>query len=184
MERVVFWHSWRLFANNVKNMFAAIKRVLIYLIILSLSACKEDKCNYGRAISVIKITHWDSRKMPKHCMVYTYKLNSDYSKIIDSLQIDNIRRGYDDSTSLLCIPDKEKLNYQYDISIILDDTLIFNISQFKLSWVKDGRQWGGIGGPMEYCIVSSVNVNGYTSNDTTKAGELAFSHNFIKTKKR
>ena len=100
------------------------------------------------------------------------------------LQIDNIRRGYDDSTSLLCIPDKEKLNYQYDISIILDDTLIFNISQFKLSWVKDGRQWGGIGGPMEYCIVSSVNVNGHTSNDTTKAGELAFSHNFIKTKKR
>ena len=70
-----------------------------------------------------------------------------------------------------------------DIRLVLDDTLVYDISDITLSWLVDQRHWT-MGGPREYCIVSSLKVNGHVVKGTMHSGYLAFPREYARILKR
>ena len=69
-----------------------------------------------------------------------------------------------------------------DIRLVLDDTLVYDISDITLSWFVDQRQWT-MGGPREYCIVSSLKVNGHVVKGTMHSSNLAFPREYARVLK-
>ena len=78
---------------------------------------------------------------------------------------------------------KEKPTHKDDIRLVLDDTLVYDISDINLSWFVDQRHWT-MGGPMECCIVSSLKVNGRIARDTIGVGYLKFPREYARVLKR
>ena len=70
-----------------------------------------------------------------------------------------------------------------DIRLILNDTLIYDISNITLSWVVDYKHWT-LGAPTEHCSVVSLRVNGGNVYDTLRVGELAFTREYARVLKR
>ena len=156
--------------NKVYNM-----NWLLYAIICLLwfSACTKEQCRYEDPISDIYILNWNSLPIPKSGVAYIYKRDTHFTELIDTVRFYAIARGIADSTDLDCILSSNKLNYLNDIRVVLDDTLACDISNITLSWFVDNRHWT-MGGPMEYCIVSSLAANGNITRDTAYSGSLAF----------
>ena len=70
-----------------------------------------------------------------------------------------------------------------DIRLVLDDTLVYDISNITLSWFVDQKHWT-MGGPREYCIVSSLKVNGRIVRGTIDVGYLRFPREYARVLKR
>ena len=83
-----------------------------------------------------------------------------------------ITRG-GDTTDLACLLYTNKLNHLNDIRVVLDDMLVYDISNIVIEKFLDTRRWG-MWGPIERDIIPSLLVNGYVTRDTTVPGELAF----------
>ena len=128
------------------------------------------------------VTHWEEA-LPRHGKVYSFKARANFTDPIDSFNLPVIERihGYPDWIS--CTLRGKKPTHKDDIRLVLDDTLVYDISNITLSWYVNYRQ-RGMTCPREYCIVSSLKVNGYVVKDTTHSGYLAFPREYVCVLKR
>ena len=102
-----------------------------------------------------------------------YKKNTHFTEFIDTVNFIVIKRGRVDSTELACLLYTKKLNHLNDIRVVLDDTLVYDISNIGIEKFLDTRR-RGMWGPIERDIIPSLLVNGCVTRDTTVPGELAF----------
>ena len=150
------------------------KRCLFVLIsLLLLSACIKKQCKYESSIDEIYVLNWGDRPIPNKGVAYIYKKGTNFAKLIDTIRFYALARGITDSTNLACILNSKKLNHLNDIRVVLDDTLVYDISNIVIEKFLDTRRWG-MWGPIERDIIPSLLVNGYVTRDTTVPGELAF----------
>ena len=146
-------------------------------------------CMYKEAMQVwipncrnIRIELGD-RPIPNKGVAYIYKKGTNFAELIDTVRFYALARGITDSTILTCILNSKRLNYLNDISVVLDDTLKYDISDIKLSMFVDNEHWT-MGGPWEYCIVSSLTANGHVVHDTVYSGSLAFPQRYVRIVKK
>ena len=150
------------------------KRCLFVLICLLLfSACIKKQCKYEYPIAEIYVLNWGDRPIPNKGVAYIYKKGTHFAELIDTVRFYALARGITDSTNLACILNSKKLNHLNDIGVVLDDTLVYDISNIGIEKFLDTRRWG-MCGPIERDIIPSLLVNGYVTRDTTVPGELAF----------
>ena len=155
--------------------------IFVLITIAALSSCKGE-CKYDEPIEGFFVTHWEEA-LPKHGKVYSFKAGTNFIAPIDSFNLPVIERihGYPDWISFTL---RGKMpTHRNDIRLVLDDTLVYDISNISLSWYVNQRQWT-MGGPREYCIVSSLKVNGHVVKDTTHSGYLAFPREYARILKR
>ena len=155
--------------------------LFVFIAIITLSSCKGE-CKYDDPIKEFFVTHWEEA-LPRHGKVYSFKAGTNFTVPIDSFNLPVIERihGYPDWISCTLIG--KKPTHRNDIRLVLDDTLVYDISNISLSWYVNQRQWT-MGGPREYCIVSSLKVNGHVVKDTTHSGYLAFPREYARILKR
>ena len=110
---------------------------IIGLILLSTCICPKDK--YRKEISGIFISHWDFRPIPQRGIVYRYKKNTHFTEFIDTVNFIVIKRGRVDSTELACLLYTKKLNHLNDIRVVLDDTLVYDISNIGIEKFLDTK---------------------------------------------
>ena len=143
----------------------------VLITIAALFSCKGE-CKYDEPIEGFFVTHWEE-SLPKHGKVYSFKAGTNFIAPIDSFNLPIIERihGYPDWIS--CTLRGKKPTHRNDIRLVLDDTLVYDISDITLSWFVDQKHWT-MGGPREYCIVSSLKVNGRIVRGTIDVGYLRF----------
>ena len=155
--------------------------IFVLITIAALSSCKGE-CKYDEPIEGFFVTHWEEA-LPRQGKVYSFKAGTNFTDPIDSFNLPVIERihGYPDWISFTL---RGKMpTHRNDIRLVLDDTLVYDISNISLSWYVNQRQWT-MGGPREYCIVSSLKVNGHVVKDTTHSGYLAFPREYARILKR
>ena len=155
--------------------------IFVLITIAALSSCKGE-CKYDEPIEGFFVTHWEEA-LPRQGKVYSFKAGTNFTAPIDSFNLPIIERihGYPDWISFTL---RGKMpTHRNDIRLVLDDTLVYDISNITLSWFVNQRQWT-MGGPREYCIVSSLKVNGHVVKDTTHSGYLAFPREYARILKR
>ena len=155
--------------------------IFVLITIAALSSCKGE-CKYNDPIKEFFVTHWEEA-LPRHGKVYSFKAGTNFTAPIDSFNLPIIERidVYPDWISFTL---RGKMpTHKDDIRLVLDDTLVYDISDITLSWFVDQKHWT-MGGPREYCIVSSLKVNGYVVKDTTHSGYLAFPREYARVLKR
>ena len=155
--------------------------VFVLITSIALSSCKGE-CNYNEPIKEFFVTNWQEN-LPNHGKVYSFKAGTNFTAPIDSFNLPIIERidVYPDWISCTLIG--KKPTHRNDIRLVLDDTLVYDISNITLSWYVNQRQWT-MGGPREYCIVSSLKVNGHVVKGTTHSGYLAFPREYARILKR
>ena len=161
----------------MKNLIFAIVGLFLF------STCTCKKCRYNAPVKGIFVLDWFSHPKPNKGIVYMFKKDTHFSVLIDSTKSFVITRCYPDSSTLACLFQSKQVNNQMDIRLILNDTLIYDISNITLSWVVDYRHWT-MGGPTEHCGVVSLRVNGKNIYDTLRVGELAFPQKYARILKR
>ena len=155
--------------------------IFVLITIAALSSCKGE-CKYDEPIEGFFVTHWEEA-LPRQGKVYSFKAGTNFTAPIDSFNLPIIERihGYPDWISFTL---RGKMpTHRNDIRLVLDDTLVYDISNISLSWYVNQRQWT-MGGPREYCIVSSLKVNGHVVKGTTHSGYLAFPREYARILKR
>ena len=154
--------------------------IFVFITISALSSCKGE-CKYDEPIEDFFVTHWEEA-LPKHGKVYSFKAGTNFIAPIDSFNLPVIERihGYPDWISFTLIG--KKPTHRNDIRLVLDDILVYDISDITLSWFVNQRQWT-MGGPREYCIVSSLKVNGRIVRGTIDVGYLRFPREYTRVLK-
>ena len=155
--------------------------VFVLITSIALSSCKGE-CNYNEPIKEFFVTNWQEN-LPNHGKVYSFKAGTNFTAPIDSFNLPIIEgiHGYPDWISFTL---RGKMpTHRNDIRLVLDDTLVYDISNITLSWYVNQRQWT-MGGPREYCIVSSLKVNGHVVKGTMHSGYLAFPREYARILKR
>ena len=155
--------------------------VFVLITSIALSSCKGE-CNYNEPIKEFFVTNWQEN-LPNHGKVYSFKAGTNFTDPIDSFNLPIIERidVYPDWISCTLIG--KKPTHRNDIRLVLDDTLVYDISNITLSWYVNYRQ-RGMTCPREYCIVSSLKVNGHVVKGTTHSGYLAFPREYARVLKR
>ena len=150
------------------------KRCLFVLMcLLLLSTCIKKRYKYEYPIAEIYVLNWGDRPIPNKGVAYIYKKGTHFTELIDTIRFYALARGITDSTNLACILNSKKLNHLNDIRVVLDDTLVYDISNIGIEKFLDTRR-RGMWGPIERDIIPSLLVNGCVTRDTTVPGELAF----------
>ena len=155
--------------------------LFVFIAIITLSSCKGE-CKYNDPIKEFFVTHWEEA-LPRHGKVYSFKAGTNFTAPIDSFNLPIIERidVYPDWISFTL---RGKMpTHKDDIRLVLDDTLVYDISNITLSWYVNQRHWT-MGGPMEYCIVSSLKVNGHVVKGTMHSSNLAFPREYARVLKR
>ena len=155
--------------------------IFVLITISALFSCKGE-CKYDEPIDDFFVTHWEEA-LPKHGKVYSFKTGTNFTAPIDSFNLPIIERidVYPDWISFTL---RGKMpTHKDDIRLVLDDTLVYDISDITLSWFVDQRHWT-MGGPREYCIVSSLKVNGRIVRGTIDVGYLRFPREYARVLKR
>ena len=155
--------------------------IFVLITIAALSSCKGE-CKYNDPIKEFFVTHWEEA-LPRHGKVYSFKAGTNFTEFIDSFNLTIIRENLTRTDWTTCYFTKEKPTHKDDIRLVLDDTLVYDISNITLSWYVNQRQWT-MGGPREYCIVSSLKVNGHVVKGTMHSGYLAFPREYARILKR
>ena len=155
--------------------------VFVLITSIALSSCKGE-CNYNEPIKEFFVTNWQEN-LPNHGKVYSFKAGTNFTDPIDSFNLPIIERidVYPDWISCTLIG--KKPTHRNDIRLVLDDTLVYDISNITLSWYVNYRQ-RGMTCPREYCIVSSLKVNGHVVKGTMHSGNLAFPREYARILKR
>jgi len=158
------------------------KSVFFVLItIIALSSCKGE-CNYNEPIKEFFVTNWQAN-LPNHGKVYSFKAGTNFTDPIDSFNLPIIER-IDVYPNWISFTLRGKMpTHKNDIRLVLDDTLIYDISNITLSWYVSYRQ-RGMTCPRECCIVSSLKVSGRVVNSTMHSGYLAFPREYARVLKR
>lgn len=150
------------------------KRCLFVLMcLLLLSTCIKKRYKYEYPIAEIYVLNWGDRPIPNKGVAYIYKKGTHFAEFIDAIRFYALARGITDSTNLACILNSKKLNHLNDIRVVLDDTLVYDISNIGIEKFLDTRR-RGMWGPIERDIIPSLLVNGCVTRGTTVPGELAF----------
>ena len=155
--------------------------IFVLITIAALSSCKGE-CKYNDPIKEFFVTHWEEA-LPRQGKVYSFKAGTNFTDPIDSFNLPVIERihGYPDWISFTL---RGKMpTHKDDIRLVLDDTLVYDISNITLSWYVNYRQ-RGMTCPREYCIVSSLKVNGHVVKGTMHSGYLAFPREYARILKR
>ena len=155
--------------------------VFVLITSIALSSCKGE-CNYNEPIKEFFVTNWQEN-LPNHGKVYSFKAGTNFTDPIDSFNLPIIERidVYPDWISFTL---RGKMpTHKDDIRLVLDDTLVYDISNITLSWYVNYRQ-RGMTCPREYCIVSSLKVNGHVVKGTMHSGNLAFPREYARILKR
>ena len=153
----------------------------VLITIAALSSCRGE-CNYNDPIKEFFVTNWQEN-LPNHGKVYSFKAGTNFTDPIDSFNLPIIERidVYPDWISFTL---RGKMpTHKDDIRLVLDDTLVYDISNITLSWYVNYRQ-RGMTCPREYCIVSSLKVNGHVVKGTMHSGYLAFPREYARILKR
>ena len=145
----------------------------VLMCLLLLSTCIKKRYKYEYPIAEIYVLNWGDRPIPNKGVAYIYKKGTHFAELIDTIRFYALARGITDSTNLACILNSKKLNHLNDIRVVLDDTLVYDISNIVIEKFLDTRRWG-MWGPIERDIIPSLLVNGYVTRDTTVPSELAF----------
>jgi len=156
--------------------------IFVLITIAALSSCKGE-CKYNDPIKGVFVTNWERFPYPNHGKIYSYKAGTNFTEFIDSFDLAIIRENLTRTDWTTCYLTKEKPTHKDDIRLVLDDTLVYDISDINLSWFVDQRHWT-MGGPMEYCIVSSLKVNGRIVRDTIGVGYLKVPREHARVLKR
>ena len=156
--------------------------IFVLITIAALSSCKGE-CKYNDPIKGVFVTNWERFPYPNHGKIYSYKAGTNFTEFIDSFDLTIIRENLTRTDWTTCYLTKEKPTHRNDIRLVLDDTLVYDISNITLSWFVDQRHWT-MGGPREYCIVSSLKVNGHVVKGTMHSGYLAFPREYARILKR
>ncbi len=155
--------------------------LFVFIAIITLSSCKGE-CKYNDPIKEFFVTHWEEA-LPRHGKVYSFKAGTNFTDPIDSFNLPIVERidVYPDWISFTL---RGKMpTHKDDIRLVLDDTLVYDISNITLSWYVNYRQ-RGMTCPREYCIVSSLKVNGHVVKGTMHSGYLAFPREYARILKR
>ena len=155
--------------------------IFVLITIIALTSCKGE-CNYNEPIKEFFVTNWQEN-LPNHGKVYSFKAGTNFTAPIDSFNLPIIERidVYPDWISFTL---RGKMpTHKDDIRLVLDDTLVYYISNITLSWYVNYRQ-RGMTCPREYCIVSSLKVNGHVVKGTMHSGYLAFPREYARVLKR
>ena len=156
--------------------------IFVLITIAALSSCKGE-CKYNDPIKGVFVTNWERFPYPNPGKIYSYKSGTNFTDFVYSFDLTIIKENLTRTDWTTCYLTKEKPTHKDDIRLVLDDTLVYDISNITLSWYVNQRQWT-MGGPREYCIVSSLKVNGYVVKDTTHSGYLAFPREYARVLKR
>ena len=156
--------------------------ISVLITIAALSSCKGE-CKYNDPIKGVFVTNWERFPYPNHGKIYSFKAGTNFTEFIDSFDLTIIRENLTRTDWTICYLTKEKPTHKDDIRLVLDDTLVYDISNITLSWFVNQRQWT-MGGPREYCIVSSLKVNGHVVKGTMHSGYLAFPREYARILKR
>ena len=156
--------------------------IFVLITIAALSSCKGE-CKYNDPIKGVFVTNWERFPYPNHGKIYSFKAGTNFAEFIDSFDLTIIRENLTRTDWTTCYLTKEKPTHKDDIRLVLDDTLVYDISDITLSWFVDQRHWT-MGGPREYCIVSSLKVNGHVVKGTMHSGYLAFPREYARVLKR
>ena len=156
--------------------------IFVLITIAALSSCKGE-CKYNDPIKGVFVTNWERFPYPNHGKIYSFKAGTNFAEFIDSFDLTIIRENLTRTDWTTCYLTKEKPTHKDDIRLVLDDTLVYDISDINLSWFVDQRHWT-MGGPMEYCIVSSLKVNGRIVRDTIGVGYLKVPREHARVLKR
>ena len=156
--------------------------VFVLITSIALTSCKGE-CKYNDPIKGVFVTNWERFPYPNHGKIYSYKAGTNFTEFIDSFDLTIIRENLTRTDWTTCYLTKEKPTHRNDIRLVLDDTLVYDISDITLSWFVDQRHWT-MGGPREYCIVSSLKVNGHVVKGTMHSGYLAFPREYARILKR
>ena len=151
----------------MKNLIFAIVGLFLF------STCTCKKCRYNAPVKGIFVLDWFSHPKPNKGIVYMFKKDTHFSVLIDSTRSFTITRCYPDSSTLACLFQSKQVNHQMDIRLILNDTLIYDISNITLSWVVDYKHWT-LGAPTEHCSVVSLRVNRGNVYDTLRVVNWLF----------
>ena len=159
------------------------KSIIFVLITISaLSSCKGE-CRYNDPIKGVFVINWERFPYPNHGKIYSYKSGTNFTDFVDSFDLTIIKENLTRTDWTICYLTKEKPTHKDDIRLVLDDTLVYDISNITLSWYVNQRQWT-MGGPREYCIVSSLKVNGHVVKGTMHSGYLIFPREYARVLKR
>jgi len=156
--------------------------ISVLITIAALSSCKGE-CKYNDPIKGVFVTNWERFPYPNHGKIYSFKAGTNFAEFIDSFDLTIIKENLTRTDWTICYLTKEKPTHKDDIRLVLDDTLVYDISNITLSWFVNQRQWT-MGGPREYCIVSSLKVNGHVVKGTMHSGYLAFPREYARILKR
>ena len=156
--------------------------IFVLITIIALSSCKGE-CKYNDPIKGVFVTNWERFPYPNHGKIYSYKSGTNFTDFVDSFDLTIIKENLTRTDWTTCYLTKEKPTHKDDIRLVLDDTLVYDISDINLSWFVDQRHWT-MGGPMEYCIVSSLKVNGRIVRDTIGVGYLKVPREHARVLKR
>ena len=156
--------------------------ISVLITIAALSSCKGE-CKYNDPIKGVFVTNWERFPYPNHGKIYSFKAGTNFAEFIDSFDLTIIKENLTRTDWTICYLTKEKPTHKDDIRLVLDDTLVYDISNITLSWYVNQRQWT-MGGPREYCIVSSLKVNGHVVKGTMHSGYLAFPREYARVLKR
>ena len=156
--------------------------ISVLITIAALSSCKGE-CKYNDPIKGVFVTNWERFPYPNHGKIYSFKAGTNFAEFIDSFDLTIIKENLTRTDWTICYLTKEKPTHKDDIRLVLDDTLVYDISNITLSWYVNQRQWT-MGGPREYCIVSSLKVNGHVVKGTMHSGYLVFPREYARVLKR
>ena len=156
--------------------------ISVLITIAALSSCKGE-CKYNDPIKGVFVTNWERFPYPNHGKIYSFKAGTNFAEFIDSFDLTIIKENLTRTDWTTCYLTKEKPTHKDDIRLVLDDTLVYDISNITLSWYVNYRQ-RGMTCPREYCIVSSLKVNGHVVKGTMHSGNLAFPREYARILKR
>ena len=156
--------------------------IFVLITSIALTSCKGE-CKYNDPIKGVFVTNWERFPYPNHGKIYSYKSGTNFTDFVDSFDLTIIKENLTRTDWATCYLTKEKPTHKDDIRLVLDDTLVYDISNITLSWYVNQRQWT-MGGPREYCIVSSLKVNGHVVKGTMHSGYLTFPREYARVLKR
>lgn len=140
------------------------KILLLLLLACLLYACSVSKCNMYDTLSYIYIDKWEHKSIPQKGMLYISGRKSFIGQK-DSIPVINIFTDELDSTYITCEIERNQLYYINDFYLVLDDSIVYDISDIRRETREDREHWGMFG-PSVSCVVTSMKVNGTKIKDS------------------
>ena len=141
-------------------------KILLFtlLVIFLLVSCSPSKCSIYDTLSYIYIDKWEHKSIPQKGMLYISGRKSFIGQK-DSIPVINIFTDELDSTYITCEIERNQLYYINDFYLVLDDSIVYDITDIRRETREDREHWGMFG-PSVSCVVTSMKVNGTKIKDS------------------